>query len=221
MVETKNILTYPVGPDYQLVVGEGTYVLKEDLHFATPPPHPSELPVLNPNPLETAPQASTAGTKISLLYFDSQSSSSSFATDPTKSSRSGPLAESFEGNPNVIRSSDENTSGKRGDGVASATSSSKQVFSDDSAPAFGDGNSMLFGSSKDAGKKKKPKNNIAKSNSSFISRFMVNENLVRRLQERPSNGYFVFANINRAFQWLDLSSPQKVGCIKITLEKLT
>ncbi|RKF81429.1 putative catabolite repression protein creC [Golovinomyces cichoracearum] len=209
MIETKNILTYPVGPEYQLVVGEGTYVLKEDLHLATPPPHPSELPVLNPNPLATTPQASTAGTKISLLHFDSQSSLSSFATEPNKNSRSGPLAESFEENPCKTKSSNGNTLGIRGDVEASATSSSKQVFSDDSAPAFGDGNSMLSGSSKDSGKKKKPKNNIAKSNSSFISRFMVNENLVKRLQERPSNGYFVFANINRAFQWLDFSSPQK------------
>jgi hypothetical protein len=38
----------------------------------------------------------------------------------------------------------------------------------------------------------------------------VHENLTKRLQERPSDGYFAFANINRAFQWLDLSSPQKV-----------
>ena len=31
----------------------GTYVLREDLHLATPPPHPSEAPVHNPNPLAT------------------------------------------------------------------------------------------------------------------------------------------------------------------------
>jgi hypothetical protein len=68
----------------------------------------------------------------------------------------------------------------------------------------------LSGTSKDAGKKRKPKNNIAKSNSSFISRCIVNENMSKRLQERAADGYFAFANINRAFQWLDLSSPTKV-----------
>jgi hypothetical protein len=31
------------------------------------------------------------------------------------------------------------------------------------------------------------------------------------LQDRPSDGLFAFANINRAFQWLDLSSATKVG----------
>jgi catabolite repression protein CreC len=63
---------------------------------------------------------------------------------------------------------------------------------------------------KDAAKRRKPKNNIAKSNSSFISRVIVHEHLQKRLQEHPADGLFLFANINRAFQWLDLSSPIKV-----------
>lgn len=92
------------------------------------------------------------------------------------------------------------------------TGSARAPLSIGSAPAFGEGNSMLSATatSKDAGKRRKPKNNIAKSNSSFISRCIVHENLTKRLQERPADGYFAFANINRAFQWLDLSSPQKV-----------
>ncbi|GJC96622.1 WD repeat domain-containing protein [Colletotrichum higginsianum] len=70
MIETNNILTNPEGPEYQFLVGEGTYVLKEDLHLATPPPHPSEAPVVNPNPLATSPQPATAGTKLSLISLD-------------------------------------------------------------------------------------------------------------------------------------------------------
>lgn len=70
---------------------------------------------------------------------------------------------------------------------------------------------MLLGPSRDAGKRRKPKNNIAKSNSSFISRCIVHENMAKRVNEHPVEGYFAFANINRAFQWLDLSSPQMVG----------
>jgi hypothetical protein len=63
---------------------------------------------------------------------------------------------------------------------------------------------------KNASKRQKPKNNMAKSNSSFISRVITNEGLTKRLQDRPSDGLFAFVNINRAFQWLDLSSPNKV-----------
>lgn len=64
--------------------------------------------------------------------------------------------------------------------------------------------------SRDISKKRKPKNNIAKSNSSFISRVIVHETLSKRLSDRPADGLFAFANINRAFQWLDMSSPMKV-----------
>ena len=88
--------------------------------------------------------------------------------------------------------------------------SAKMALSVGSAPAFGEGNTSLLGTTKDAGKRRKPKNNIAKSNSSFISRCIVSENLAKRLQDRPADGYFAFANINRAFQWIDLSSSQKV-----------
>ncbi len=78
------------------------------------------------------------------------------------------------------------------------------------APAFGEGNSLLAQApAKDAGKRKKPKNNMTKSNSSFISRVIVNESLSKRLTDRPSDGIMAFANINRAFQWLDLSSKTK------------
>lgn len=63
---------------------------------------------------------------------------------------------------------------------------------------------------KDASKRRKPKNNMAKSNSSFISRVITNEGLAKRLADRPGDGMFAFVNVNRAFQWLDLSSPNKV-----------
>jgi hypothetical protein len=78
-------------------------------------------------------------------------------------------------------------------------------------PAFGEGNTLLAPvAQKDASKRRKPKNNMAKSNSSFISRVINHESLNKRLQERPRDGLFAFANINRAFQWLDLSSSSKV-----------
>lgn len=80
------------------------------------------------------------------------------------------------------------------------------------APQFGDGNPALavpVVTSKDASKRRKPKNNIIKSSSSFVSRVITHETSTKRLNERDINGVFAFANINRAFQWLDLNSPTK------------
>ncbi|KAG9235779.1 WD40-repeat-containing domain protein [Amylocarpus encephaloides] len=209
MVETNNILSYPTGPEYQLVVGEGTYLLKEDLHLATPPPHPSEAPIINPNPLATTPQPATAGTKISLLNLSSR------PTVPqqiykTETNRSGTgFHSSIQEHPSEGRPSGDFVPPSSDGGDTSLTGSARAPVSIGSAPAFGEGNAMLVATGKDAGKRRKPKNNIAKSNSSFISRCIVHENLTRRLQERPADGYFAFANINRAFQWIDMSSPQK------------
>lgn len=59
---------------------------------------------------------------------------------------------------------------------------------------------------KDGVKRKKPKTNIVKSNSSFISRVMPHETMTKHIHEYNPEGLFAFANINRAFQWLDLSS---------------
>jgi hypothetical protein len=183
----------------------GTYILKEDLHLATPPPHPSEAPIINPNPLATTPQPASAGTKISLLSFSSRSSAPLlYKVDTNRSARSGGVQSSIQEHPSEDRPSADFVPGSSDGGGTSITIGS--------APAFGEGNASLSAIGKDAGKRRtnKPKNNIAKSNSSFISRCIVHENMAKRLQERPSDGYFAFANINRAFQWLDLSSPQKV-----------
>lgn len=80
------------------------------------------------------------------------------------------------------------------------------------APLFGEGNPALAAPappSKDALKRRKPKNNIIKSSSSFVSRVITHETSAKRLSDRDPNGVFAFANINRAFQWLDLNSAQK------------
>jgi hypothetical protein len=120
------------------------------------------------------------------------------------------LDTSIQEHPSEDRASGDIVAGSSDGGGTSVTGSARATVSIGSAPAFGEGNSMLSGTGKDAGKRKKPKNNIAKSNSSFISRCIVNENMGKRIQDRPADGYFAFANINRAFQWLDLSSAQKV-----------
>lgn len=42
-----------------------------------------------------------------------------------------------------------------------------------------------------------------------MSRVITHETSAKRLSDRDPNGVFAFANINRAFQWLDLNSAQK------------
>jgi hypothetical protein len=189
----------------------GTYILKEDLHLATPPPHPSEAPIINPNPLATTPQPATAGTKISLLNFSSRAliPQTLYKIDTNRSGTG--VNSSIQEHPSEGRASGDHVPPSSDGGDTSVTGSVRAALSVGSAPAFGEGNSMLVPTGKDAGKRRKPKNNIAKSNSSFISRCIVHENLTQRLQDRPADGWFAFANINRAFQWLDLASSQKVG----------
>lgn len=207
MIETNNVLSSPSGPEYQFLVGEGLYVLKEDLHLATPPPHPSEAPVVNPNPLSTAPQPATTGTRLSLINLDVTPLSS--AVYRTSSRSDGAQGSSIQEHPDETQSS---TDARETSSDAGRINSSEVSPFSSSVPAFGEGNSLLMPvAQKDANKRRKPKNNMSKSNSSFISRVINHETLSKRLQERAKDGLFAFANINRAFQWLDYSSPAKVG----------
>lgn len=59
-------------------------------------------------------------------------------------------------------------------------------------------------------KRKKPKNNIAKTNSSFVSRIITHEALQKRIIDRKTDDVFAFVNVSRVFEWLDFNSPDKV-----------
>ena len=189
---------------------KGTYVLKEDLQLATPPPHPSEAPIVNPNPLATSPQPASVGTKMTLVRIQSRPPPFVYrepaATAPSLGVASSDMDQSGDG-----RYSTEGGMSSE-DGRPPSTSDAPNPTPLGSNPAFGEGNTLLVPSyTKDVNKRKKPKNNVTKSNSSFISRVIVNESLSRRMTDRPSDGIFAFANINRAFQWLDLSSRNKAS----------
>ncbi|KAG9254696.1 WD40-repeat-containing domain protein [Emericellopsis atlantica] len=207
VIETNNTLSHPDGPDSQFLVGEGTYMLKEDLHLATPPPHPSEAPIVNPNPLATNPQPATTGTKVSLINLDARPTPPVFFKSPFQMNG---LAASIQEAGKEVRSSTEGgMSSEDGRGTSMSDGPGTSLYRA-SVPAFGEANPLLAQApTKDVNKRKKPKNNMTKSNSSFISRVIVNESLSKKLTDRPSDGLYAFANINRAFQWLDLSSPKK------------
>lgn len=196
----------------------GTYVLKEDLHLATPPPHPSESTVVNVNPLSTNPQPATAGTRVTLLTLDTRSTPFFYkGLSATTLALSG-APSSIQEHPNEGRYSTEGGLSSEDGRAASGSDVPGTSITWGSAPAFGGGNNLLAQvQSKDVNKKKKPKNNMTKSNSSFISRVIVHETLSKKLTERPSDGVFAFANINRAFQWLDMSSTTKVCCKEMVL----
>ncbi|KAI1148919.1 WD40-repeat-containing domain protein [Nemania diffusa] len=205
MIETNNILSTP---EDQFLVGEGTYVLEEDLFLATPPPHPSEAPVINPNPLATNPQPATAGTNVSLLSLDARRPPPAFYRLAATAALPGSIAE----HPNEWRFSNDAKISSDGEGRGTSVSDvgGPGSVAAVSTPAFGDGNALLAPERfKDPNKRRKPKNNMTKSNSSFISRVIINEAFSKKMADRPHDGIFAFANINRAFQWLDLSSPTK------------
>lgn len=183
----------------------GTYVLKDDLHLATPPPHPSEAPIQNPNPLATTPNPPTAGTKLSITSLAPRQPSSSLRllrTNTYNSTRSGV--------PPSIK--EDQAQSPTSDGLSRVKSNGYTDFGSD-APSFGEGNAALSTlnakDAKDPLKRRKPKNNIIKSNSSFVSRVIPHEALNKRIQEHDAHGLFGFANVNRAYQWLDLSASNK------------
>jgi hypothetical protein len=60
-------------------------------------------------------------------------------------------------------------------------------------------------------KRKKPKNNIAKTNSSFVSRIITHDSFQKRLSERKNDDVYAFVNVSRAYEWLDLTTSEKVS----------
>ncbi|KAM0723962.1 hypothetical protein Q7P37_000953 [Cladosporium fusiforme] len=209
LLETNNTLEHPTGPEYQLVVGEGTYVLRDDMHLATPPPHPSDAPQPNNNPLATTIGPPTAGTKLSTVVFAPKKPPQSqglFRTITAQSARSN------------FQSIQEESQGPKSDAGSSINGHGSTTYSGSRA-TFGDGNPALApvavkGKKKD--ERSKPKNNIVKSNSSFVSRVIPHESMTKRLGEHPPDGIFAFANVNRAFMWLDLSSPSELKTENMT-----
>ncbi|KAL8986912.1 MAG: hypothetical protein Q9177_003835 [Variospora cf. flavescens] len=197
-LDTSNTIGHPSGPEYQLAVGEGIYILQDDVHLATPPPHPSEHTNTNPNPLSTAPVRPTAGVRISLFRTNPRKPPHLYKIANLGSTRSNLATFSIKESEKESRSSHETSS----DGLAAHMANAAGR-----TPVFGEDNVLLTPAvGKDGVKRKKPKTNIVKSNSSFISRVMPHETMTKHIHEYNPEGLFAFANINRAFQWLDLSS---------------
>lgn len=200
--EMNNVLTHPSGPEFQLSVGEGTYVLQDNLHLATPPPHPQDAPMTSSNPLATTLSPPKAGIKLSICITSPRKTLSQlYRTNTSTSTRSNLRTYSIKENEKESRSSNDTSSD-------SATAHFPPSSASGRTPVFGEDNVLLTPlAGKEGLKRKKPKTNLVKSNSQFISRVIPHDQLTKRLQEHNPEGIFIFANIDRAYQWLDLSSP--------------
>ncbi|KAH9827810.1 putative catabolite repression protein creC [Teratosphaeria destructans] len=201
LLETNNTLEHPTGPEYQLVVGEGTYVLSDDLHLATPPPHPSDAPQPNNNPLSTNLGPTTAGTRLSIANIAPRRPlTQNLFRSITGASTRSQLPQSIQ----------EEAQSPRSDAGSTPNGFGSAGYYNHTA-TLGDGNPALQVPpvKTKKGERLKPKNNIVKSNSSYVSRVIPHEALSKRLSERSPDGNMIFANINRAFLWLDLAAETK------------
>lgn len=169
------------------------------------PPHPSDIIVTNPNVLDPKPVPPTAGTRLSLATLAPRRVPRYLPRTPLKTT----IGSIF---PPDIRESLHESSPSGGEHETNSWTS--RATGNFRAFAFGENNAALnpanVKESKDQLKRKKPKNNISKSSSSFVSRVILHDALSKHIQEHNPQGLFAFANINRALLWLDLSSSNKV-----------
>jgi len=185
----------------------GTYALREDFLLGLIPPHPSEPTNANLNVLDPKPKPPEAGTTLSLAVLNPRRSTTRLRRVTTATNGTGNSAMP----PSISEHPHEHASSSPGSGLSNG-------FINGSASArsrFGENNPALVlpgtkGGEKDTLKRRKPKNNVAKSNSSFLSRAIIHEQLVKKLADRSGESAFAFANINRAMLWLDMDSPTKV-----------
>ena len=185
-----------------LTIASGTYELREELTLAVPPAHPVEGVPPPTNPLATTVQPPTGATKLSLL-----------TVQPNQ--RQPQLYSLKAGGASDLRSIKE----AEDETVQSTANDSSALNSNGSVPVFGESNTALASvtsssttsASKDGSglKRRKPKTNIVKSSSSFVSRVVINELSSKRLSERNPEGLYVFLNVDRAFHWLDFSAKIK------------
>lgn len=165
---------------------------------------------MNPNPLATTPVPPTSGVKLSVSLADPHRVPPRlYQLNAFGSTRSHLATYSIKESEKESSASHET----RSNGIPPLMAEDDSERPAESA----EGTSMLSPAKGTEGlKRRKPKTNLMKSNSAFISRVIPHDALSRRLQEPNPEALFIFANIDRAIQWLDLSctSFAKVtGCL--------
>ncbi|KAH7030088.1 WD40-repeat-containing domain protein [Linnemannia elongata] len=70
-----------------------------------------------------------------------------------------------------------------------------------------------------AGKRKKPKSNIGKTNSTFVAKITTNENLAKILASRVNEDVYLFWNTGRTFTWSDFGQKPNEPLSHISFSK--
>ncbi|KAF9118464.1 hypothetical protein BGW39_001160, partial [Mortierella sp. 14UC] len=70
-----------------------------------------------------------------------------------------------------------------------------------------------------SGKRKKPKSNIGKTNSTFVAKITTNENLAKILANRVNEDVYLFWNTGRTFTWSDLGQKPNEPLSHISFTK--
>jgi len=196
-------------PEAELLLGEGIYKCRDEVHIATPPPHPSEAPIFNPNPLATSPTPPTTGVK---LYY-TQVSARQPVTQAARPQAPRLVLASVPSTPiDKLAELEKESRLSEDTGTGTGTSDSgSHPYSNGRSPIYGAGNVALAGAikDKDKDKRKKPKTGLSKTSSSFISRFVPKEDLVKRMELRNGEYTTMFASINRSFCWLDVTDSME------------
>ncbi|KAF9350441.1 hypothetical protein BGX26_011390 [Mortierella sp. AD094] len=153
-------------------------------------PGPPQVVTPGPPPLKD----STSSHRLSDMQLNSQQTSSTFST------KSLGRAASFSHQPlHMQEEGNGQTSSYATIGPSSASSA---------------GFSSFF-----SGKRKKPKNNIAKTNSTFVAKITTNENLSKILANRVNEDVYVFWNTGRTFSWSDLGQKPNEPLSHISFTK--
>ena len=181
--------------------------------LATPPPHPSENFSASYTYI-TSSVTPITGTRVSLVlpesrYQTSRTLQRTSLSDSQKSTLEQSNGSSSQQDKRSSASGSVSSSQRNG---SDKKTSSVPVFGEDN-PAL---NSPVTKETKDNQKKGKPKNNLLKSSSTFLAKVQMHEYFNRRIQEHAEDGPYIIANINRAVQWLDISSNLKVCKIMLS-----
>ena len=175
----------------------GAYVLRDIITLGTVLPPPAEVSTTAVNVLDTKPAPEIAPPKLCVLnlldHFGVPQSKDVIVSSMEKPFGEDPLTRK----PTVTNGASRLTH--------LASGNFKGYVRGSTAPSTGNRDS------KELIKRRKPKASLVKSNSSMIARANPHENLSKRVQDHKPEGYFAFVNNSRSFQWLDLSSTNKVS----------
>lgn len=178
----------------------GSYTSRDALFLAAIAQQPNFPVAQNTNVLDTAPRPSTAGVRMSgfpqcavkstTAVSDEWPSATSHGTSAdTAQSPKSPMA---NGSARFRNLATGNL--KAYVGGAASMPQSQTSAKDGTEPV----------------KKKKPKTNLLKSNSSFISKVMTHDALLKNLDKMDVKNGTAFMNNSRGILWYDFSAPGKV-----------